>query len=312
MSACAERRPPRHRGVALITAMLISALAGLVAYNLAWDNTLDVRRTMSLLYRDQAMQIALGAESWVVNILHQDMADSQTDHLGEIWAAELPGLPIDGGEVYGAVTDLQGRFNVNNLIDETGAVDAEALEHFQRLLAVLNIDPRLAGIAADWLDPDPEPSFPDGAEDGIYTGLTPPYRAANQRLASVSELLALDGMDKATFDVLAPHITALPARTPINVNTATPAVLQSLGENISAADVEALLAERENGGFPDIQTAFSSLVTPDVLNSLDEATNYFQLRVVVRIDTVRVTLYSMLLRGPRGDVTPVLRSFGTA
>lgn len=302
----------RARGVALITAMLISALAALVAYNLAWDNTLDVRRTMSLLYRDQAQQIALGAESWVINILHQDMADSQTDHLGEIWAAELPGLPIDGGEVYGGVQDLQGRFNVNNLIDNTGGVDPEALEQFQRLLAVLDLDPRLAGIAADWLDADAEPSFPDGAEDGIYTGRTPPYRAANQRLTSVSELLALDGMDKESFDVLAPHITALPGRTAINVNTATAPVLQSLGENISAADVEALLSERENGGFPDIQTAFSSLVTPDVLNSLDEATNYFQVRVVVRIDTVRVTLYSVLLRGPTGSVTPILRSFGTA
>lgn len=311
MRALPKRPRPRHRGVALITAMLVSALAGLVAYNLAWDNTLDVRRTMALLYRDQAVQIALGAESWLMNILRQDLVESQTDHLAEIWAAELPGLPIDGGEVTGQVIDLQGRFNINNLIDAQGRTDPDALEHFERLLEILEIDPRLAGITADWLDADGTAAFPDGAEDAIYTVMTPPYRTANQGLTSTSELLALDGMDKAAFDRLEPHITALPGRTDINVNTATPVVLRSLGANISAADVEALVAERENGGFADIQTAFSSLVAPDVLQNLDEATNYFQLRVVVRIGTVRVTMYSVLLRGGRGDVTPILRSFGT-
>jgi general secretion pathway protein K len=307
----ATRQQRRNRGVALITAMLISALASIVAYNLAWDNTLDVRRTMVLLNHDQAVQVALGAESWVIGILHQDMEDSQTDHLAEIWASELPGLPIDGGEVFGQVEDLQGRFNVNNLVDDNGQVDTDALEQFRRLLAALGLDPRFAGVAADWLDADLDAAFPDGAEDPIYTGMTPPYRSANQSLTSVSELAALDGMDKATFDVLAPHIAALPARTAINVNTATAPVLQSLDENIPPSAVEALLQEREDAGFADIQTAFSSLVTPDVLNSLDEATNYFQLRVVVRIDTVRVTMYSLLLRGPQGDVAPILRSFRT-
>ena len=301
----------RNRGVALITAMLITAMATLIAANLAWDNALDVRRTMVLLHRDQALQIALGAESWVIGILRQDLEDSQTDHLGEIWAAELPGLPIEGGEVFGAVTDLQGRFNINNLIDERGAIDAESLEQFRRLLNALGLDQRFAGIAADWLDSDIEASFPDGAEDSIYTGMIPPYRTANQTLSSVSELAALEGMDRLTFNTLKPHITALPGRTSINVNTATGAVLQSLDENITLADVESLIAEREAGGFTDIQNSFSSILTPEVINQIDESTRYFQLKVVVRIDRVRITLYSLLQRGPRGDVTPILRSLGT-
>jgi general secretion pathway protein K len=299
------------RGVALITAMLITALASLVAANLAWDNALDVRRTMVLLNNEQAVQVALGAESWVVGILHQDLQDSETDHLGEIWALDIPGFPIDGGDVTGVIEDLQGRFNVNNLIDENGRVEEESVERFRRLLTALELDPRFAGIAADWIDSNVDASFPDGAEDPIYTGILPAYRSANQSLTSASEFAALDGMDRESFLTLRPHITALPGRTNVNVNTATAAVLQSLDENMSASDVEGLLAERESAGFADIQTAFSSLVTPDVLNTLEESTNYFQLKVVVRIDTVRVTLYSVLQRGPQGSVTPILRSFGT-
>jgi general secretion pathway protein K len=305
------KRRTASRGVALITAMLITALASMVAANLAWDNALDVRRTMVLLNHEQAVQVALGAESWVIGILHQDLEDSETDHLGEIWAIELPGLPIDGGEVTGNIEDLQGRFNVNNLIDDNGEVVPESLERFRRLLIALELDPRIAGVAADWIDSNIEASFPDGAEDPIYTGIIPPYRSANQSLTSASEFAALEGMARESFNVLRPHITALPGRTNININTATGPVLQSLDENLSAADVERLLAERESAGFADIQSTFSSLVTPDVLNTLDESTNYFQLKVVVRIDRVRVTLYSVLQRGPQGSVAPILRSLGT-
>jgi general secretion pathway protein K len=300
------------RGVAMITAMLIVALATIIAANLAWDNALDVRRTMVLLHRDQAVQVALGAESWVSSILRQDLEDSQTDHLGEIWASELPGLPIEGGDVFGTIEDLQGRFNINNLIGSNGKVDPEALEQFRRLLLALSLDPRFAGISADWIDSDADASFPDGAEDGIYTAFLPPYQTANQELVNVTELMALEGMDKLTFDVLAPNITALPAGTGINVNTATPAVLQSLDENIGADDVERLVADRESAGFQDLTTTFSSLVTPDVRNRLEETSNYFQLKVVVRIDTVRVTLYSILHRTARGDVSTIARSVGTA
>ena len=301
----------RHRGVALITALLIMALVATMTYTLEWNNSLDLRRTVVMLNRDQAVQVALGAESWMQSILRQDLADSSTDHLGEIWASELPGLPIDGGEIFGQIEDLQGRFNLNNLIDANGEIDQPSLEQFQRLLLALDLDPRFAGIAADWIDADQNAAFPDGAEDAIYTGMTPPYRTANRPLTSASELGAIEGINKATLDLLLPHVVALPGRTGINVNTATPAVLQSLDPGITMADVEGLLGQREDGGFTDIGRSFSGIVDPAVLNQLEESTSFFQLKVVVRIDTVRITYFSILERGPRGDVTPILRSLGT-
>ena len=64
-------------------------------------------------------------------------------------------LPLGGpgdsiqGEIYGEIEDLQGRFNINNLVDAQGEVDQPSLEQFQRLLLALGLDPRFAGIAAD-------------------------------------------------------------------------------------------------------------------------------------------------------------------
>lgn len=299
-------------GVALITALLIMALIASLTYTLKWNNALDVRRTVVMLNRDQAIQVAIGAESWIQNILRRDLEESDTDHLGEIWASELPGLPIDGGEVLGDIEDLQGRFNVNNLIGDDGDVDKEALEQFQRLLVALGLDPRFAGIAGDWIDANQDTQFPDGAEDSIYTGMTPPYRAANQLLSSVSELAALEGMDKATLDVLLPHVVALPGHTEINVNTATGPVLQSLDERITVADAERLIAERAEAGFSEMGQSFAGLMDPDdISRKLVETSEFFQLKVIVRVDTVRITYYSILERGPRGDVTPILRSLGS-
>ena len=80
---------------------------------------------------------------------------------------------------------------------------------------------------------------------------------------------------------------------------------------MSAEDVERLLAEREQAGFSNVENSFSSLVQPETLNALSETTNYFLLTVIVRIDTVRITLYSVLQRGPQGGVSTILRSFGT-
>jgi len=305
----------RQRGVALITAILIMALITTLTFSLEWDNSLDLRRTYVSMYREEAIQAALGAESWVLGIMRQDMEDSETDHFGEIWASELPVLPLGAegdsiqGEIYGQIQDLQGRFNINNLIDQQGEVDQASLEQFQRLLAALGIDVRFAGMAADWVDANRDASFPDGAEDSIYTGIVPPYRAANQTLTSTSELAALEGMDKAIFDTLLPHIVALPGRTAINVNTATGPVLQSLDEEISVSDVESLISERQEAGFADIDNTFAQW--PELTGLITDTSDYFQLKVIVRVDTVRITHFSLLERGPQGDVTPILRSLGT-
>ena len=309
------RRHARQRGVALITAILIVALIGSLSAALTWDSGLHVHRTMSMMFHDEGTQAAFGAESWVMSLLRDDLADSNTDHLGEFWAQDLPVLPIESdtiqGTLFGELEDLQGRFNINNLVDGSGVVDEEALAQFQRLLTVLDVDPRLAGIAADWIDADLDAGFPDGAEDPIYTGFVPPYRAPNLQITTITELAALDGMDKSTFDILAPHITALTRGTKINVNTATAAVLQSLDENLSPGDVESLIAEREDSGFENVENTFSSLVAPEVVEELVDTSNYFQLKVVVQIATVRITYFSILQRGSRGDVVPIQRSFGT-
>ena len=68
----------------------------------------------------------------------------------------------------------------------------------------------------------------------------------------------------------------------------------------------------EAGGFADYQGTFTTLVSDELLAELSESSSYFQLKVVVQIATVRLTLFSILERTAQGDVVPILRSLGTA
>ena len=299
-----------NRGIALISALIIVALVGITAGNIAWNNTLDLRRTMTHINHNQAIQVALGAESWVATILKNDRLLSETDHLDEIWATNMPIIPVEGGMVSGYIEDLQGRFNINNLITENGKVNQSSLNQFQRLLSVLGINQNIALMTLDWLDYDQYPSFPEGAEDNVYINYNPPYLNGGQRIISTSELSALHTMNKEIFYRLSPYITALPRQTAINVNTANEIIMQSISENITPDDAKSLVIERMNGGFRDIENTFTSIIPLENINNVSLSSNYFGLKLQVRIDNVNVILYSIFERRLNGDVTPILRTFG--
>ena len=299
----------RQKGVALLTALLLVALVTILTVNLQWDTSLDIRRSQNLFEADQALLYALGAEAWASEILQTDARDSDTDHTGEDWATPVPTLPIEGGAIRGFLEDMQGRFNLNNLVGRRGQVDEVALEQFERLLTVLELDPALARITVDWLDHDLEPGFPSGAEDSFYTARIPPYRTANVALTSASELLAIGEMDAASSLILAPYVTALPNGTALNVNTASAPVLRSLSDQISDTVAENLIGERGDQGFDGL-AAFADLVEPEILQSLELSSSFFRLTADVSIGSTRFTLYSLLERN-NGQLIPVMRTFNS-
>lgn len=305
------RSRARERGVAVITAMLVVAIGAILAVNLMWDATIDQRRTIAALAADQGLMYLLGAEAWAGDILRQDLVDSpEADHLGETWALELPPLPVEGGTIAGRLEDLQGRFNLNDLVGSDGREDPIAVEQFERLLELVGLDPGLAGAVVDWIDPDGELRFPDGGEDAAYADTNPQYRTANGLLTSPSELMAINGFDRAAYRALAPYVTALPPGMSLNVNTAPPLVLQSLSPTLDAAQVEALIEERADIGFDDVDASFRGLVEPEVLQRIDGVSSHFLLTATVQLGTTQLTMRSVLQRDPSGLTRALFRNLG--
>jgi general secretion pathway protein K len=306
----------RQRGVALITAIVVVAIATVLAVRIGTRAALDLRRTAGLVALDQGWHVALGAEAWAAEVLREDLEDSQdVDHLGEAWALPLPPLPIDGGEVRGALEDMQGRFNLNNLIDAERQVDEANVARFERLLATVGAQPRWARVMADWLDQDNMPQIPEGAEDGTYLSQNPPYRAANGLVATTTEMMALPGMTRDEFERIRPYVAALPVGTTINLCTAKAPVLVSLVEaGADFGNEEMLAANRRDGCFPTIEDFNSPLDVPTrqaIADEISESTDWFRSVTAVRIGTSEFTLYSLIERNGATGIRAVLRSTGT-
>jgi general secretion pathway protein K len=301
----------RQRGVALLIAMLAVTVGTIIAVNLMWQGTLDLRRAESALSMDQGMLYVQGAEAWAADILRQDLVDSpESDTLGEIWATELPPLPVDGGTIQGKLEDLQGRFNLNSLINDRGQPDALAFKQFERLLSLLEIDPSIAGGVLDWLDPDTEVRFPSGGEDSTYASANPPYRTANVPITTPSELMAVTGFDRKIYAALAPYVTALPAGTKLNVNTASDVVIASLSEMIDLSTAKSLVEERGTKEFVDIKGTFQNLVEKDMLKRIDGTSEHFLLTATVTLGTNQMVLRSVLQRDRSGITRALFRSLG--
>jgi len=237
--------------VALITALLVVAIATVAAVAMATRQQMDIRRTGGLLHSEQAYAFSLGAESWAQVVLARDKRNSKIDTLYEDWSTQPPVSVVEGGSIIGRILDLQGRFNVNNLV-VNGAADNDAIAFYKRLLRRLDLDEALADPLVDWIDSDINVRFPDGAEDEVYLGAPTPYRSANRLVADISELRLVKGYEPEVIEKLRPFVVALPEATPLNVNTASAEVLSAVAANMSLADGESLVETRGEDGFETV------------------------------------------------------------
>jgi general secretion pathway protein K len=326
--------PRRQRGVALIIALILVALATILASKLSYEGYLERRRAIGILAAEQALHFGMGAEALAADVLAQDQQNNaQLTTLNGPWAQPTQPMPItpqenpEGepiGTLQGQLEDMQGRFNLNNLGHVTQGTgtqgptatiqDAEYLAQFERLLQLVGLEPKWAGLARDWIDADDIPGNPDGAEDQVYTSQTPPYHTGNWPMMSPTELMNLPGFGADRYRKIEPYVTALPTATAqINICTAPAPVLESLADNLNGEySAETLANGRKSGCFPDMNS-FTNILgkSAGLLRSrYGTSSNYFRLTTHVTLGTTEFTLYSLLVR-TNGKVTPLLRSFGT-
>jgi general secretion pathway protein K len=308
--------------VALITALLLVALATAAAVAMASRQQLDIRRITNVMEYDQSQLYVQGVEDWAAIILKRDLRDSKIDSLDETWAMQLPPMPVDGGQLAGAMEDMQGRFNVNSLLDASNKnINPQALDRFRRLLLAKELPVELADTIADWLDADDDVRM-GGAEQVWYMSLTPPYRAFNGPIASVSELRLVKGMTPEIFAVLEPYLSALPVRSgeakKLNVNTVPatkPELIMCLGAGITQSDAVQYL---ENRGKNAMQSPQDFADEPSLRGKLDAAalaavdvkSSYFMVTSHVQVGRSTFTTYSLLERNGAGART-VMRAQGT-
>jgi general secretion pathway protein K len=306
----------RSRGVALITVLLVVAIAALAATALLSSANLSIHRSAALRDSEQAWWVARGVDAWVLGILETDRKDSAHDSLDEAWSQPVDYLPVDQGYVRGRVEDLQGRFNLNNLNPKNPNVGTYR-QQFRNLLRNLpDVDDPLGldDAVLDWIDEDQNPVSMHGAEDSEYLNLAPPYRAANRPFTVVSELLAVRGMTPEVYDKLRPLVAALPGKaaeaTKINVNTAPLEVLRALSSAPNEQKLTQFVERRRDDPVKD-DAGLQALITDGTWGAdvkkeqLDFASSFFQIQGEIFVGSSRVALYSLIQR-PGSGVPVVL------
>ena len=306
---CHPTNPNRQRGIALITVILIVALATTVASFVAWRQQVWTRQVENLRDASQAAAVARAGVDWAGVILVEDRRKNQFDHLAEAWAQHVE-LPVERGSVAGGMSDSQARFNLNNLV-RNGQVSQTDVTAFQRLLSTLEFTTETANTMVDalvdWLDADSLPYANNDAESSYYLALPEPYLPANRALIDVAELRLVRGFDQAAIDKLAPWVSALPNPTPVNVNTASAEVISAVIPGLNLEDARKWVADRGEGSqtLADFRSKLSAAQALGLQeNLLSVASDYFQVDLSVEFGRVRQRYLALYQR--QGQNWPLL------
>jgi len=313
----------RQRGIALLTAIILVAVAAIVATSIAWQSQLLARRGIAVFTVAQSVAFAQGAEAMAAYALRDNrQRNPQIVSTNQTWAKPYGPVEMDNGVVLEAsLEDQQGKFNLNSVVywnpqASTFELDKHQYDIFVTLLRDLDIDVRYADLLVDWIDPDIAPAS-SGGEDTLYLSQNPPYRPPNTFITHTSELLALPGFGRDNYLKIAPFVTALPNGETVNPCTASGLVLDvTLNDPNNQSQYRSVdLAQmREKGCWPVKADYTAPLSGPDktkVEQRLDEKSKWFRLRTNIRIGTADFVLYSVLFREPSNKVRVVQRSFGS-
>ena len=316
----------QSRGAALITALLIAALAAVMVSGMLWHQWGAISREQTAKDATQARWILRGAVDWARLILREDARNSSVDNLSEPWAVPLAESRLStflaargqsagslpDAWLEGHITDAQSRFNLANLAP-AGRPDPAAEAIFQRLCATLGVGDVALNAIASGVASSASSSQSLALTSVPATGASLPSSQSNVSgsalpLRALEDVARLSPGVAAALPQLAPYVTLLPQPTPVNANTASATVLAAV-LGISADAAARLVQVRTRSYFrntADITTALGQQPAPTI-NPLQVgvSSGFFDATAAVRIGRFAYAERALIQRV--GLITQVLR-----
>lgn len=300
--------PRRQRGVAVITALLLTTLAVTIVASLFWQQQVQVRSIENQRMQLQKQWILRGALDWARLILREDGKGLANDNLDEPWAVPLEETKLDqyiengrgdteasDAALSGSIVDAQSRYNLFNLC-VNGEIKKREVIAFAQLLTNLRVNPALAQATANLMA-----AAQKAPADATSEAAQP------MNIWQMEDLLAVPGFSPEMLEKVKNFVVVLPRITPVNVNTASPEVLAARVDTLSLADAVALVASRQKAYFRDIED-FKLRVPGKQLslgaNEVSVATNYFIVNGNVRLSRAGLQVQALIER--TGAVTKVI------
>lgn len=306
------RRQAQEQGAALLAAMLTVTLVASLAAAALWNQWRNIEVEVAERSRLQASWVLTGALDWARLILREDSRSGGADHLAEPWAIPLEearlstflsadkSTTVDTDDTMlqaflsGGISDIQARMNVQNLVDGT-KLSEPALAAFGKLYDQLGLPPAELALVADKLL-----LALDAAQASSTTSATSATATTAPPLMPqrVNQLVWL-GMSARSLEALRPHISLLPVRTPVNLNTASAVVLYASIPGLDMAQAQRLVSSRQLSHFRTLADA--GKIVGDNKIQLSEAqfsvnSRFFEVRGRLRLDQSVVQETSVVQR----------------
>lgn len=315
------RLPVRQRGVAVITALLLTALAITVVASLFWQQQVQVRSMENQRQRLQTQWAMRGMVDFARFWLRQD--NPSLTALDGVWATPIEEARLDDyvdrekvemekfdATVSGRALDAQGRFNLINLVDVMGNPSPPHLQAYQRLLGNLQLDSGLAQATADAVvRARPKPRAAASGSDGKPAATSAGTSGGSEPVAmtQLEDLLAIPGYTPQIIDKLRDYVIVLPQVTPINVNTASAEVLSAVTD-MSVSEASALTLSNPRKKFVDRANFLNNINGKNAIDgvALDVKSQYFLTVIRVRLDRAALDAQALVWRQPNPQRTTSL------
>ncbi|NNH27158.1 type II secretion system minor pseudopilin GspK [Acinetobacter terrestris] len=298
----------QEQGIALITILVMVALATILAATIAKRQANTAENTAYLMRQNQSLLYAKSAEAFFSELLVDDAENAgDIDHLQENWAKPMPAFPVEDGFVSGTLQDESGKFNLNSLVNNDGTTNAQAKAWFEKLLVRVGLPEKLSEAVIDWQDADDETMGAMGAEASYYQGLPQGYLAPNSKFHNVEELKLIRGFEGQKYLQIADYVSAAPTLdTKVNINTAPAILLASLDPKLDVNTVQQVLQQRQAKleYFSNINDLWAiepfTQVNPDIRNEVNELlgvqSSYFKAKIEVLLSERKRQFSSDLVR----------------
>ena len=298
----------QQQGIALITILVMVALATILAATIAKRQANTAENTAYLMRQNQSLLYAKSAEAFFSELLVDDAENAgDIDHLQENWAKPMPAFPVEDGFVSGTLQDESGKFNLNSLVNADGTANPQAKVWFEKLLVRVGLPEKLSEAVIDWQDTDDETIGAMGAEASYYQGLPQGYLAPNSKFHSVEELKQVRGFEGQKYRQIADYVSAAPTSdSNVNVNTASAMLLASLDPKLDVNTVQQVLQQRQANleYFSNINDLWViepfTQVNTDVRNEVNDLlsvqSSYFKAKIEVLLSERKRQFSSDLVR----------------
>lgn len=243
----------KKNGSALLSALFIMTLIAIAATAMSTRLQLDIYQTRMHITSDKLKLAADLVNLWAIEQLQsKTVFFPSIDKTGKLfnfppkYASLYPNVTIKG-----QLFDLQSRFNINNVQDKKyQALFATLLEQPLKKTNTTTDAKSIIDAIIHWISP----YKPDAGRNlfvAFYMTRKPSYYPGYQIMQHTSELQSVYGINSNLYEALQPFITALPETTPININTCSRTLLQSLGNGLNPSKINELLRLKGKKGFTD-------------------------------------------------------------